>query len=467
MRFQGAGSSLINPPETTTPRDAFEVRGVPYAFQRGYRALDAGPDAALEAEAVRAAADADVVVVFGGLTDLEESEGFDRTGMALPANQVHLVEQLVAAGARVVLVLFAGAPVELPFVGDLAAVLTMNLPGMHGGEATAALLLGEANPSGKLAESWPLTAGLSSAHPDYDRGPVAVYHESIYVGYRFYDRARGRLRFPFGHGLSYTTFAYDGVEVHRDGDRVSVTTTVTNTGDRDGAEVVQLYVRNAASAVFKADKELRAFAKVAVPAGASRPVTLQLDVADLSYWDVGVHDWVLETGDYEIVLAASAADERLTAPLRVEGRAESRSPYPPEVDRDYATPPVRVPSSYPGLLGRPVPRQQPPRRLTTEVRLGDVRRTLLGRLMLAAATSTASRELRRALAMPDSLERDARVKNTHFLVRMMPSNSLRSMAMASGGRFPYSVAVALEHLAAGRPVRAVRALGRGRRRAPR
>jgi len=460
MRFQGAGSSLITPTSTVTPREAFDARGIGYRYHRGYRSMSAGADGVLEAEAVAAVRPGETVLFFGGLSDLEESEGFDRPSMAMGENQVRLLRRLTAAGARVVFVMFAGAPVELPFAGDLAAILDMHLPGMHGGEAAARLLFGEVSPSGKLAESWPLTAADASSAADFDRGPRALYYESIYVGYRFHDAAGTTLRYPFGHGLSYTRFAYRDLEVREADRRVTVRARIDNVGDRDGVEIVQLYVRNNRDGVFKADKELRAFARVPVAAGASADVELSFALDDLAYWDVEAHDWVLDDGAYEVLLAASAADVRLRAPLSVRRGRAPRSPYPAEVDAAYATPPRTLPAAFPALLGRAVPPESPSRRLTMETRLTDARRTLWGAVMLRAVSSRVRTDYTRALALPDGTERDARVKNAHFVLRMMPFQSLRSLAMSSGGAMPLHVARGIAELAQGRPVRALRTLSR-------
>lgn len=463
MRFQGAGSSLINPPSVVSPRDAFDRRGVEYRYETGFRSMRPERDRTLEARALEAARTADTVLFFGGLTDLEESEGFDRAHLGLGENQTALLEALLAEGARVVLVLFAGAPVELPWVDRLAAVLQMYLPGMSGGEATAQLLLGELNPSGRLAESWPERAEHTSAYPDFNRGVIARYAESIYVGYRHYETAGTPLAFPFGHGLSYTRFAYRAPSLEVAGERVRVTVRVANVGERDGAEVVQLYVRNNESAVFKPDRELRAFAKVHVPAGKETEVRLEFALSELSYWDVASHGWVLEDGEYEILLAASVRDVRARLPLTVKGHARSRSPYLPEVDRDYARPPRGIPASFPALIGRPVPDEPRHRRLTLETRLADARHTLVGGIMYRAVVGSVAKQHRAALALPDSLERDLQVKHTHFLLRMMPSNTLRGMVMSSGGQLAHHTAEGIALLAAGHPLRALRAFRRSRR----
>jgi beta-glucosidase len=460
MRFQGAGSSLINPTSVVTPRAAFDARGIRYRYHRGYRAMSHEADAALEDEAVSAVRPGDTVLFFGGLSDLEESEGFDRTSMAMGENQVRLLRRVAAAGARVVFVMFAGAPVELPFADELAAILDMHLPGMHGGEATARLLFGEVSPSGKLAESWPLTAADASSAADFDRSPRALYYESIYVGYRFYDAAGTTLRYPFGHGLSYTRFAYRDLEVHEADGRVRVRAQLDNVGEHDGVEIVQLYVRNNRDGVFKADKELRAFARIAVAAGRSATVELDFPLDDLSYWDVEAGGWVLDNGDYEVLLAASAADVRLRAPLTVDSGRAPRSPYPGEVDAAYAVPPTAVPAAFPALLGRELAPAPASRRLTMETRLTDASRTLLGAMMLRLVSSRVRKDYTASLAMPDGTERDARVKNAHFVWRMMPFQSLRSMVMSSGGAMPSHVAQGIAELAQGHPIRALRRLFR-------
>lgn len=456
LRYQGAGSSMVTPPTVASAKDAFDRRGIAYDYARGYRGLELTRDQALETEALDVARNADVVLFFGGLGDLEESEGFDRTNLRLSDAQTALLSRLVATGVPVVFVLHTGAPVELPMLGDLAAVLQMHLPGMQGGEATADLLFGDITPSGKLTQSWVRRLEDVSDIADYNHSSISQYYESIYVGYRFYDRAGTDLLFPFGHGLSYTSFHYRDLHVSVDETTVTATVVIDNVGERDGAEVVQLYVRNNAGAVFKADKELRAFTKVQVAAGSTAEVSLSFELDDLSYWDVAENDWILENGDYAVLIAASARDIRLEAPLRVTSGRTSRSPYTVAVDRDYARPPTGIPTSFSELIGRAIPVFPQDGRLTMETRLVDGRRSFIGRAMYSGVVGRMRREYERALAMPESIERDARVKNSHFAYRLMPSNSLRSMAMSSNGLFPYHLAAGLADIATGHPLRGLR-----------
>lgn len=466
MRFQGAGSSLITPTSVVGPREAFDARGIRYRYRPGYDSRPGAADASLAVAAVAAVVPGEPVLLFAGLTDLEESEGFDRPDLRIADEQVALLRSLLDAGARVVLVLFAGAPVEVPYLDELAAVLDLVLPGQHGGEAAAALLFGEAVPAGRLAQTWWRTADDSSAAADYNRGIQARYTESIYVGYRFVDTrdaaSVAAVQFPFGHGLSTTRFEHRELRVRVEEGRVLVGVTVDNVGEREGVEVVQCYSGRNHGAVFKAEQELRAYAKVRIPAGGSERVELAFDLHDLAYWDVLDHDWRLENGDYEVRIGASSADLRLRAPLVVDTGVPSRSPYPPAVDGDYARPPRGIPDSFPALLGRPVLPEVAPRRLAMQSRFIDARRSLLGRIVDDLIVGRMRRDYREALAMPPSIERDARVKNANFLVRMMPFTSPRSLAQSSGGEFPYRVALGLTELARGRLIRGV-AIMTGRR----
>lgn len=458
MRYQGAGSSLITPPDVISPRAAFDQRAVSYKYLPGYDAMTGDAAETRIAEAVAAARQSSTVLFFGGLTDLEESEGFDREHMRLGDGQRQLIDALVATGVTVVLVLFVGAPVEIPSADGLAAVLNMNLPGMHGGEAAAALLFGEANPSGKLAESWVRSPEDSSSHADYNRGALAQYYESIYVGYRFYDAARTPLAYPFGFGLSYTTFEYRDLEIDVNDGIVTATVTVANTGTRRGAEIVQVYVGNNASAVFKPEKELRGFTRIDIPAGESRSTSISFPLTDLAYWDTALHGWVLENGEYQVQMAASAADVRLSVALNVTGQDAKQSPYSAEIAADYSAPPRVVPAAFPALVGRPMVDLYQPGKLMLNTRLIDARSTLLGRLFTSGVMGMLRRQHRAALRQPESVERTSRVKNTYFVLRMMPNASPRSLAMSSAGSFPYELALALQLLATGHPLRAVRAL---------
>lgn len=312
-RYQGSGSSHVNSARRSAPLDC-APEGVVYA--QGYRAADDEGDPALVAEAVRAAREADVAVVFAGLPDRYESEGYDRTTLAMPANQVELIDAVAAAQPRTVVVLMNGAPVTMPWAGDVTAILEMYLAGDGAGEAAVSLLYGRANPSGKLAETFPLKLEDNPSYLNFPgENDRTEYREGVFVGYRYYDAKGMEVLFPFGYGLSYTTFAYSDLELGTDafaeGEELSVALTVTNTGERAGEEVVQLYVAPPTGQRRRPVRELKRFTKVALEPGESARVEFSLDARALSYYEPILHEFCAESGAYGIEVGASSRDIRL------------------------------------------------------------------------------------------------------------------------------------------------------------
>ncbi|WP_353808349.1 glycoside hydrolase family 3 C-terminal domain-containing protein [Agromyces sp. SYSU T00194] len=319
-RYQGAGSSLINP---TRLDDALtqirRVAGDDVPFAAGYTA-DGSVDASLAEEAVAAASAAGTVLLFLGVPAELESEGFDRDDIELPTAQLELAERVVAANPNTVVVLSNGGVVRLPFAERVPAILEGWLLGQAGGGAVADVLYGRVNPSGRLAETIPHRLEDSPAFLDFPGEHSHVrYGEGLFVGYRWYDARAIDVAFPFGHGLSYTTFGYADASAEATADGVVVRVTVANTGDRDGAEVVQVYSALPGSNVVRAPRELKGFAKVFVPAGESRVAEVHLRRDDLAYWDTRAGAWIVEGGAYELSIGASSRDLRATATVEVAG----------------------------------------------------------------------------------------------------------------------------------------------------
>ncbi|HEY2273664.1 MAG TPA: glycoside hydrolase family 3 C-terminal domain-containing protein [Jatrophihabitantaceae bacterium] len=320
-RFQGAGSSQVNPTRIDTALDALSAGvpdGVEVAFAAGFR-LDGMADDGLAGEAVELARRADAVVVFCGVPAADESEGYDRTHMRLPAEQLDLLPRLAGANASVVLVLANGSTVELTDAASHAtAVLETWLSGQAAGGAVADLVLGVANPSGRLAETIPLRLEDNSSYLNFpgEDGHVR-YGEGVFVGYRGYDALDQQVAFPFGHGLSYTTFDYADLQIDVIGDAVEVRCTVTNTGARHGKEVVQIYVGDVESSVSRPVRELKAFVKVDLAPGQSHPVTCTLSPRDFSYWSTRRGGWHLEAGEFEIAVGSSSRDLRLRSTVQL------------------------------------------------------------------------------------------------------------------------------------------------------
>ncbi|WP_288969950.1 glycoside hydrolase family 3 C-terminal domain-containing protein [uncultured Microbacterium sp.] len=329
-RFQGAGSSLINPTRVDNALDELlVVGGENVSYAAGF-AVEGGAVAAsgrtaeeLRAEAVGVARTADVAVLFLGLPAAEESEGFDRDHIDLPAEQLAVLDAVLEVNPRVVVVLSNGGVVALPFADRVPAIIESWLLGQAGGGAVADVLYGAVNPSGKLTETVPVRL---EDNPSFGNFPGEFGHvrygEGLLVGYRWYDAKGLDVTFPFGHGLSYTTFEYTGAtaEVGADGGIV-VRLDVTNSGDRDGREVVQVYVAPTTSIVQRAPRELKAFSSVALAAGETRSVELVVRREDLAYWDIRVDRWVVEGGAYTVEVAASSRDIRSRVSVEISGDA--------------------------------------------------------------------------------------------------------------------------------------------------
>lgn len=458
MRYQGAGSSGLNPARLTTPRIAFDAACINYRYAQGYREIGHTPDAALEQDALTAAKDADVVLFFGGLTELFESEGFDREDLSIPDNQRQLMDKLCATGKPVVAVLFGGSPFELPFAEQCSAILHMFLPGQGGGEACRRVLWGEAEPGGRLSETWMRTCADIPFGTDYGKHKVVPYLESIYVGYRYFDRSPEAIRFPFGHGLSYTSFRYDALHIGHSGTAIRATVTLTNTGCRPGSEVVQLYVgKNDNSAVFKAEKELKAFAKIRMLPGERRSVVLQFSEADLAYFHAKTGRWVTENGDYPILVGASSRDIRLHGSVTVTSHPAAECPYEPEVVAAYGSIQAGAvtPQRFEQLLGRSIPPEPAAFPYTIESPIRDFHHNRMGRLIqrvLLWVIHTQDRKIRR---LPDGPEKDTLRKNQQFVLRYIPNNCPRALIQSSGGMVQMNLAHALAALANGKPGKAL------------
>lgn len=323
-RYQGGGSSHINSFKTESAMDAVEflatVKKENITFAKGFDDVEDKADEALAAKAVEAAANADVAVIFAGLPDSFESEGYDRTSMELPKCQNRLIEAVAEIQKNVVVVLHNGSPVETPWAESVNAILEMYLGGEGIGEASDRLLFGEANPGGRLAETFPYRLEDNPSYLNFPGdGRTVLYGEDIFVGYRYYDAKKVPVRWAFGHGLSYTEFSYSNMKLSsaemKDGDILKVSTDVENTGKRAGSEVVQLYVSGKNSTVPRAVKELKGFAKVFLNPGEKKTVTMELCARDFAYYETKIHDWYTPSGTYEIQIGHASDEIREAAEL--------------------------------------------------------------------------------------------------------------------------------------------------------
>ena len=320
-RFQGGGSSHINAFRTTSAVEA--AQGLPVTYVQGYSAAKDMATDEMIAEAVQAAKAAKVAVVFAGLPDAYESEGYDRAHMAMPACQNRLIEAVAGANPNTVVVLHNGSPVEMPWLGKVKAVLEAYLGGQAVGIAAVRLLYGDANPCGHLAETFPVKLSDNPSYLYYGgEGNEADYREGVFVGYRYYDKKEMPVLFPFGFGLSYTTFACSNLRLSgakiTDQETLTATVTVTNTGSRAGKTVVQLYVGDRESTVLRPIRELKGFEKVELQPGESGDVTFTLDKRAFAYWNAAIHDWHVETGAFTIEVGQSSRDIEVSGEVTVE-----------------------------------------------------------------------------------------------------------------------------------------------------
>lgn len=422
-RYQGAGSSQVTPRRLDAALDELRGRLDPSALLRyepGYDLRTGAASADSIDRAVRAATAADVAVVFAGLPAPFESEGFDRSSLELPEGHTRLIEAVAATNPRTVVVLSNGGVVHLPWRDRVAAILETYLGGEAGGAATVDVLLGDAEPGGRLAESFCEHVAQLPADRNFPGMPRQVqYREGLYVGYRFHDSAGVPAAFPFGHGLSYTTFEWGEVEVEVRGGGADVRVRVTNSGPRAGSEVVQVYVRDLASSVYRPDKELRGFAKVHLGAGESREVVVRLDRRAFAVWDVAAHDWLVEAGGFEVLVGASSVDIRSSVIISIEsedslGPAAGPSGF------------VADDEEFLAMYGRAIPQPPPIRPFDRNSTLGELEDSFIGR-QVGRLVRMVGRK-RAAEEFPDA--DDATVQMIEAAMREGPARALVSM---SGG----------------------------------
>lgn len=440
-RYQGAGSSQIEPWRLETAWQEFQRRCPGASYAPGYTENGEAPDEALLAEACALAEQADVAVVFAGLPAVYESEAFDREHMALPAGHTALIEGVAKANPRTVVVLACGAPVELPWADRVAAILVGYLGGQAGGPALVDVLTGQINPSGRFAETWPLTGEQTPAQAHFPGGPEVVeYREALYVGYRYYDAVGEAVpvRFPFGHGLGYTRFKYAPISLSArhisDRDTLRVDVAVTNVGEHPGAEVVQLYVRDVDSTVFRPPKELKGFDKAWLAPGETRHLRFQLEARDFAFYNTAAESWQVESGEFEILVGASSRDIRDRASVEVSAAV----PAVPSPDLRHSAPIYYNPprhseefdrASFQALCPNLPQRTTEPGDFHLNSTLGELKHHPIGRRLY----QTVLRGTTTAVGEDQAVLRE-------MMRRMVEEMPLRQVVLFSDGRLTYELA---------------------------
>ena len=319
-RYQGAGSSTINPYRLTNLLDCLKEQGIECSYAQGYERVESENDVTLREEAIKVAKNSELVILCVGLTENFESEGMDRFTLDIPANQNKLIEEICKVNKKVVIVLSNGSPILMPWKDNVQAIITGYLGGEAGAEAMVNCLTGKVNPSGKLAETYPLSLEDTPCYNYYPGTEVSVeYKESIYVGYRYYDKISKNVLFPFGYGLSYTTFEYSNLNVEEDEENIIVGFKIKNTGKVAGKEIAQVYIGQENPKIFKAKKELRGFEKVELEPEEEKEVMVKISKDELAYYDVDQNKWNIEKGTYNIYVGENVEDIVLNASIELDG----------------------------------------------------------------------------------------------------------------------------------------------------
>lgn len=379
-RYQGAGSSKICPIELDDLLTAMKKSGADFDYAPAY-GQDGATDESIK-KAVEAASGKDAVVLVIGLPDIYESEGYDRESMELPEAHNRLVEEVTKVSKNVIVLLQGGSPMALPWSDKVQAILCMYLSGQRGGEAALNLLFGKATPQGKLAESWPITHLDAPSHETFSTGEEHIqYRESIYVGYRYYEKAQKPVAFPFGYGLSYTNFKYSGLQI----DNRKITLSVENTGTYPGGEIVQVYLSLPDSAVYRPVKELKSFAKVKLKPGEKKQISMELSEDSFQWYDPIADRWSVENGTYQVLIGASSQDIRLTGEITItlgEDPQPLNYPYEGATQQDFEK-----------LLGYKIPSDTPLKPFTKDSLIFHTLGTIKGKLLLFFGSREAASRL--------------------------------------------------------------------------
>ncbi len=425
-RFQGAGSSQVNPTRVSTVLQELEARGVDVSYAAGYNPATGDTSESLLAEATEAASGADVVILHIGLPPAAESEGFDRTDLRLPEGHEALLAAVTRANPRTAVALTAGAPVEMPWAEDVAAILLTYLGGQASGEALVDMLFGDAEPSGHLAESFPEAVFDLPADAHFaDHATQVEYREGLYVGYRFHDTFGMPARFPFGHGLGYASFDIRDLRVSSWASMHSVSVNVTNTSERAGSTVVQVYVHDVKSTQYRPEQELKGFARVRLEGGQTGTATIDLDERAFAIYDARAGAWVVEAGDFEIRVGASSTDvrERLTVAVGGTAKASPGAAFAGSIANR---------TEFEDLLGHEISTPAATLPYTRNTLIADLHQTALGRLL--------RRGLLRIISAKMGGGEDANAATNTALAESTP---LRAIAQASGGRVSLRVVDAI------------------------
>lgn len=436
-RFQGAGSSLINATRVPTLKEIFDAEGISYT-----ESLTEGEKTAL---------------LFLGLSDTDECECRDRATMSLDARQLELIKETKAKGKRVCVILFGGGAMELPFADEVDAILYMGLGGEAVSEATYDILFGRASPSGRLSESWPLSYDDVPSAGSFSKSEYELYCEGIYVGYRYYQTADVPVRYPFGYGLSYTSFEYSNFSIKETDEGALATVTVKNVGRVRGGEVIMLFVSQPDEYAHKPRRELCAFDKVYLEGGEERVVTLRVNKRELSYFNTTLNTRVMDKGEYTFAIAKDVNTPILEAVLTLGDNTVSEE-LPPDLSTAYRNADIKAITDKVlcAYLGVEAPQPKRDRKITLDSRFMELKRTFFGKILYHFITKIPKSRQRKARKLKDRHARVNAIKSSDFLRTSFDYNTINAMSYASGGMMSLNLARGLVEIANGRLIRGIR-----------
>lgn len=378
-RYQGSGSSTINPYKLENVYDVLKEKKIEFEYAQGYERSQNIKDKELRRKAIEIAKDKDYVIVFAGLTENYESEGMDRKTLDIPENQNKLINEISKVNSNIIVILAGGSPMLMPWRENVKAIVATYLSGEAGAEAIVNIITGKTNPSGKLAETYPLRLQDTPSYKNFPGNEVTVeYQESIYVGYRYYDKVKKEVLFPFGYGLSYTSFEYSNLEIKENEGEYILNFKIKNIGEFEGKEIIQIYVSQRTPKIFKAEKELKGFTKVNLRPGESRDIKIKIDTKAFEYYNPETKKWNIEEGIYDILVASSSKDIRLKDEIQVKSNDQKIQKDYPEV---YYSGNVHeiTDNDYEIILGHKIPpRELDLKNITEENTIEQVRKTLIG-----------------------------------------------------------------------------------------
>lgn len=381
-RYQGAGSSTINPYKLENAYDCLKQENIQFDYAKGYERIETFEDEKYREEAVEIAKKNDIVVVFAGLTENYESEGMDRTTLELPKNQNKLIEEISKVNKNIIVVLSNGSPITMPWKNKVKAIITGYLGGEAGAKAMVNCLLGKVNPSGKLTETYPNKLEDTPCFKNYPGTEASVeYQESIYVGYRYYDKNNIDVLYPFGYGLSYTEFKYSDLKLNKTEQNIEVTFKIKNVGSIEGKEIVQLYISEQSPVIFKANKELKGFEKVNLKPNEEKEITIILEKDEFTYYNVETKKWAIEEGKYNILIGKSSKDIVLQQEIFIKSQDKNITE---EYGKHYQNGNIQdvTLEEFEELLGRKIPdRYIKKENLTEENTLEQLKDTKIGKVI--------------------------------------------------------------------------------------